>query len=91
MPVSFARPGVSSRPAPGAQAALVGGNPSLAGAAPRATNAAVNLNYVAGSPVRVRGAVTGRQYDFSGLRPTQAVDARDAAGLLRTSLFRAAP
>jgi len=31
--------------------------------------------------------VSGRQYQFSGSKPVQAVDARDAAALLRTGFF----
>ena len=48
----------------------------------------MNLHYLENSPIRVRGPVTGRQYDFSGLRPVQAVDTRDASALLRTRFFR---
>ena len=40
------------------------------------------------SPVRVRGPVTGRQYNFSGSHPVQAVDSRDATALVRTRFFR---
>jgi len=50
----------------------------------------VSLRYVRQSPIRVRGGVTGRQYEFSSLRPAQAVDRRDVAGLVQTGLFRQA-
>jgi hypothetical protein len=36
----------------------------------------------------VQGPATGRRYAFSGGSPVQAVDARDAAALLRSGLFR---
>jgi hypothetical protein len=48
----------------------------------------VSLRYVRGSPVRVRGSLSGRYYEFSGSRPVQAVQARDAELLLRTHLFQ---
>ena len=46
------------------------------------------LHYLKDAPIRVRGAVSGRQYDFSRSRPAQPVDRRDLPGLLRTGLFR---
>jgi hypothetical protein len=49
-----------------------------------------SLRYVDNSPIRVRGPVTGRQYQFSGSSPVQAVEPRDVAGLLATCLFRSA-
>ncbi len=49
---------------------------------------AVTLRYLENSPIRVPGPVTGRQYEFSGARPVQAVDRRDAVALLRTRFFR---
>ena len=49
---------------------------------------AVSLQYAETPEIRVRGAVTGRAYRFSGAEPVQAVDARDAAVLLRNSAFR---
>ena len=48
----------------------------------------VKLRYSENSPVRVRGPVTGRQYDFSGTNPVQSVDARDAEALMRTRFFQ---
>ena len=49
----------------------------------------VILRYLENSPILVRGP-TGRQYEFSGARPSQSVDARDAEALLRTRFFRRA-
>jgi hypothetical protein len=48
----------------------------------------VNLRYLENSPILVRGPVTGRQYEFSGAKPQQPVDVRDADALLRTGFFR---
>ena len=48
----------------------------------------VNLRYLENSPILVRGPATGRQYEFSGARPLQSVEARDAEALLRTRFFR---
>ena len=42
--------------------------------------------YLRNSPIRVRGAGSGRSYDFSPSRQTQLVDRRDLPGLLRTGL-----
>lgn len=39
------------------------------------------------APVRVRGPVTGRIYEFSPRQPTLSIDARDAETLLRTQRF----
>jgi hypothetical protein len=44
------------------------------------------LRYTGGRRVRVRGAVTGRVYDFAGGRPA-TVAASDAPTLVRTGLF----
>ena len=51
---------------------------------------ATSLRYADTSPIRVRGAVTGMYYEFSGSRPVQQVDSRDAASLLNTRFFRRA-
>ena len=48
----------------------------------------LNLRYSENSAIRVRGPITGRQYEFSGSHPVQAVDTRDAFALLRSRLFR---
>ncbi len=57
----------------------------------RRLSPSVILHYTETSAIRVRGPVTGRQYNFSGTPPAQAVDARDAAVLTRSGLFRRAP
>ena len=50
----------------------------------------ISVRYVENSPIRVRGLVSGMSYEFSGSRPVQQVDSRDAASLLNTRLFRRA-
>jgi hypothetical protein len=47
-----------------------------------------SLRYVKNPPIRVRGPVSGRYYEFSGGRTVQRVDARDASSLLNTGFFR---
>ena len=47
----------------------------------------VSLRYVRTAPMRVLGEATGRQYEFSGSRPAQAVDPRDLASLLSLGYF----
>ena len=49
---------------------------------------AVMLEYLEAAPIRVWGPATGRPYDFSGAEPQHAMDARDAAALARSGLFR---
>ena len=49
---------------------------------------AVLLEYLEVAPIRVWGPATGRPYDFSGAEPQHAMDARDAAALARSGLFR---
>lgn len=48
----------------------------------------VSVRYLEKSPIRVRGTVTGRQYEFSGSRRVLSVDARDASSLLQSRFFR---
>lgn len=48
----------------------------------------VAVRYLESSPILVRGVASGRQYEFSGAQPVQAVDASDAEALLRTRFFR---
>ena len=61
---------------------------------PRASTAtstqhsSISVRYLENSPIRVRGLVSGMNYEFSGSRPVQLVDARDAASLLNTLFFR---
>jgi hypothetical protein len=52
--------------------------------------ASVSLRYLKQGAIIVRGPETGRQYAFNAARSVQAVDAKDATGLLRTSWFRRA-
>lgn len=78
------------RPAPAPaprtpDASTVGGD---AGAAP--APGTVRLHFTRTTGVRVRGPVSGLSYAFSGDAPVQAVDARDAEGLLHTGYFRRA-
>jgi hypothetical protein len=46
------------------------------------------VRYLGTEAVIVQGTATGRRYGFSGGSPVQMVDARDAAALLRSGLFR---
>ena len=48
----------------------------------------VMVRYRGIEAVVVHGTATGRRYGFSGGSPVQMVDARDAAALLRSGLFR---
>ena len=50
----------------------------------------MNIRYVEGSSIRLKGSVSGRCYQFSVARPVQPIDSRDAASLLNTHLFRRA-
>jgi len=50
----------------------------------------IDLRYMESAAIQVRGSITGRLYRFSAAQPLQAVDARDAAALLGTRLFRRA-
>ena len=53
-------------------------------------HASISLRYLDNSPIRVRGLVSGKSYEFSNSRPVQPVDARDASSLLNTRFFRRA-
>jgi hypothetical protein len=55
--------------------------------APEPPRAPVTLRYVRTAPMRVSGEVSGRQYEFSGLRPIQTVDPRDLFQLLSMGYF----
>ncbi len=61
---------------------------SRTAALPQLLGTPATLQYLKSSPIRVRGLVSGRQYDFSSSRPAQSVDRRDLPGMLRTGLFR---
>ena len=45
------------------------------------------LRYLGSDAILVRGAATGRHYQFSGGHPVQNVDPRDARMFLHTHLF----
>ena len=62
-----------------------------ASAAPPATaslGGLAALHYLQAAPIRVAGPATRRVYTFSGARPLQMVDARDALILGLASIFR---
>ena len=61
---------------------------AAAPAAVRAAHSDVRIRYSERSAIRVRGATTGRVYEFSAAAPDQAIDRRDAAALLATGFFR---
>ncbi len=48
----------------------------------------VAVEYLERTKIQVRGAVTGRVYEFSRAIPLQHVDPRDAPRLLGTRFFR---
>jgi hypothetical protein len=48
----------------------------------------IKLRYADSAPIRLRGPITGRAYDFSGAEPVQAVDVRDAAIFVRSARLR---
>ncbi len=54
------------------------------------TTTTVSVRYPERPGVVVRGAVTGRQYAFSGTNAVQPVDARDAGAFLLSRFFRRA-
>ncbi len=74
-------PPASTLPAASWQAA------STAAAAQPSAWSSVQLRYLERSPIRVRGPVTGKHYDFSAADPIAPVEARDADSLLRTRFF----
>lgn len=49
---------------------------------------ALNLHYNGQPLMNVLGPITGRAYEFSGMRPEQPVDLRDARFLLASPLFK---
>jgi hypothetical protein len=48
----------------------------------------IALRYLRAAPVRVRGLITGRSYEFSGPQSVALIDPRDVPGLQNTGLFR---
>lgn len=75
-----------------ARAADLGPGAPAAAAPPTGAGgiATIALRYLASSPVRLRGAVTARAYEFSAERPVQPVAAPDAVALLASRMFRRA-
>jgi len=61
--------------------AIRNSSPSVVG-----TPAATVLRYLGGKQVRIRGAVSGRLYEFIGGERT-AVEPRDVPTMVRTGLF----
>ncbi len=59
-------------------------------AAARPAQGMAEIEYVAQSPVVVRGPVTGATYQFSAAAPIQRVYREDASVLLATRYFRPA-
>lgn len=55
--------------------------------APAAGWSSQSVRYLEKSAIRVRGTVTGKEYEFSAANPVRSVDARDADALLRTRFF----
>ena len=78
----------TSQPAPQAPSppAALPKNNARNGGAPAAASS-VALRYLQTSPIRVRGSVTGNQYEFSAASPVSAVDVRDTEALLRARFF----
>ena len=64
------------------------GTPQQRSALPGMPSSMVAVRYMQNSPIRVRGPITGRDYQFSATAPVQAVDPKDAPALLRTPFFR---
>jgi hypothetical protein len=60
-------------------------NPQQANGLPSAK--ATSLRFIQRRSILVRGPVTGRSYHFSGGASTRGIDARDAAGLLKSGYF----
>jgi hypothetical protein len=54
---------------------------------PLPSQSSVAIRYTETSPILVLGPASGRRYQFSGAKPVQTVEARDAAALLRTRFF----
>ena len=54
---------------------------------PQSSGAPVSLRYVRTAPMRVTGEASGRHYEFSGSRPTQAIDPKDVLQLLSMGYF----
>ena len=75
-----------ARPVPPAMALRQAGAASV-GASVGAPFGAINLRYLARSPIVVRGPVSGIEYRFSAAQPVQRVARADREALLRTGHF----
>ena len=64
------------------------GTPQQGASSAAMSHSGVPLRYSRNTPVRVRGPITGRQYEFTASAPVQAVDPKDATALLRSAFFR---
>ncbi|SRR5258708_1365345 len=78
-------PATNISPHPGRSSQQPGGAQSTKTSAP---GLSVVIRYLATSPIRVKGLITGRVYEFSGAQAVQSIDARDASSLLNTRFFR---
>ena len=74
-------------PAPAAAPPVNRFAPKASPAQPTVGWSSVGLRYLEKSPIRVRGPVTGTQYEFSAANAVRSVDARDAESLLSTRFF----
>ena len=82
---------VRPHPVPPRPRALAYPDPPATGGDTRRPSGSVRLLYTERSLIRVRGAATGKEYEFSGAAPVQTFDRADAAALLATRFFRAVP
>lgn len=57
---------------------------------PAAPSGAVSIEYLAGAPIRVMGAVTRAEYRFTRAAPRQQVARADVEALLASGYFRRA-
>src|SRR5947209_20125956 len=78
---------VRPQPVPPRPPAFAYPDTPAAGASASSTSGSVRLLYTERSLIRVRGAATGKEYEFSGAAPVQTIDRVDAAALLATRFF----
>jgi hypothetical protein len=60
-------------------------------ATPARKVSAVDLIYRGESILQIRGAITGKIYQFSSIVPVQSVDRRDAAIITQSRILRQTP
>jgi hypothetical protein len=70
--------------------AAAAATPNAPGNSQTTTGSSIRMRSLESSPVRVRGLITGRSYEFTLSQPIQSVDTRDAASLLNTRYFKLA-